>query len=74
MAKFENLVELFERSVKLYASRELFGTKKGGDWVWSTYAELGREVDRFRGGLASLGIKRGDNVAIEVHPAPSSLP
>ncbi len=64
MAKFENLVELFERSVKLYGSRELFGTKKGGDWVWTTYAELGRDVDRFRGGLASLGIKRGDNVAI----------
>jgi len=64
MAKFENLVELFERSVKLYASRDLFGTKKNDQWVWSTYADLGRQVDRFRGGLASLGVKRGDRVAI----------
>src|SRR5262245_40453057 len=64
MAKFENLVELFERSVKLYGPRELFGTKKGDTWVWTTYAEVGKAVDQLRGGLASLGIQRGDRVAI----------
>lgn len=64
MATFENLVELFERSIKLYGSRELFGVKQGGEWRWMTYAEVGKLVDRFRGGLASLGIKRGDRVAI----------
>jgi long-chain acyl-CoA synthetase len=32
--------------------------------VWTTYAQFGKQVDDFRGGLASLGIKRGDNVAI----------
>jgi len=63
-AKFETLVDLFERSVRLYAGRELFGTKKNGTWTWITYAEMGKLVDDFRGGLASLGIKRGDNVAI----------
>ncbi len=62
--KFENLVEMFERSVKAYAPRELFGTKKNGQWVWTTYAEVGRLVDDFRGGLASLGIQRGDRVCI----------
>ena len=62
--KFENLVELFERSVKLYGPRELFGTKQGSGWSWTTYAEVGKRVDEFRGGLASLGIKRGDNVCI----------
>jgi long-chain acyl-CoA synthetase len=62
--KFQNLVEMVERSVKLYGQRELFGTKKGGQWVWTTYAQFGKQVDDFRGGLASLGIKRGDNVAI----------
>jgi long-chain acyl-CoA synthetase len=63
-AKFKNLVEMFDRSIKLYGPRELFGTRKGGSWVWTTYAEFGELVDAFRGGLASLGIKRGDHVAI----------
>jgi long-chain acyl-CoA synthetase len=62
--KFENLVELFERSVKLYGPRELFGTKKGSEWKWTSYEQMGKLVDDFRGGLASLGIKRGDNVCI----------
>jgi long-chain acyl-CoA synthetase len=62
--KFENLVEMFERSIKLYGPRDLFGTKKGGQWTWTTYAEVGAMVEKFRGGLASLGIKRGDCVAI----------
>jgi long-chain acyl-CoA synthetase len=62
--KFENLVELFERSVAMYGARELFGTKTDGAWKWITYAEVGKMVDNFRGGLASLGIKRGDNVSI----------
>jgi len=62
--KFETLVDLFERSVRLYGSRDLFGLKKDGVWTWTTYGEVGKLVDDFRGGLASLGIKRGDNVAI----------
>src|SRR4051812_16258285 len=61
---FENLVEMFERSVEAYGPREIFGTKTNGQWVWTTYAELGKLVDAFRGGLASLGVKRGDNVCI----------
>ena len=64
MAKFENLVELFERSVKLYGERELFGIKQDGHWRWMSYAEVGALVEKFRGGLASLGIQRGDRVAI----------
>ena len=62
--KFENLVDMFERSVKAYGPRELFGTKKGGEWKWTTYAEMGKFVDDFRGGLASLGIKSGDRVCL----------
>lgn len=62
--KFENLVDMFERSVKAYGPRELFGTKKNGRWLWTTYAEMGKLVDAFRGGLASIGIKRGDRVCL----------
>jgi long-chain acyl-CoA synthetase len=62
--KYENLVEMFERSVRAYGPRELFGTKKNGHWVWTTYAELGKLVTDLRGGLASLGITRGDRLCI----------
>jgi long-chain acyl-CoA synthetase len=62
--KFENLVEMFESSVKQYGPRDLLGTKKDGHWTWTTYTELGTMVDDFRGGLAALGVKRGDCVCI----------
>jgi long-chain acyl-CoA synthetase len=61
---YENLVDMFERSVKAYGPRELFGTKKNGTWGWTTYAETGKLVDELRGGLASLGIKNGDHVCL----------
>jgi len=62
--QFRNLVELFERSCGLYAARPLFGTKRGGAWKWITYGEVHALVDRFRAGLAMLGVGRGDRVAI----------
>src|SRR5262245_25073704 len=62
--KFSNLVEMFERSVKEYGPRELFGTKANGQWGWTTYSEMGRFVDDLRGGLAALGLKRGQNICI----------
>ena len=62
--KFSNLVEMFERSVEQFGPRELFGTKTDGQWVWTTYREMGKLVDDLRGGLAALGIKRGENVCI----------
>ena len=42
-----------------YPHSELFGTKKNGRWQWTTYREFGRDVEKFRGGLASLGVTRG---------------
>jgi long-chain acyl-CoA synthetase len=62
--KFESLVDIFEKSVQSFPNRELFGTKKGGSWSWMTYAEFGKEVDRLRGALASLGVGKGDVVAV----------
>ncbi|WP_437827170.1 AMP-dependent synthetase/ligase [Sorangium sp. So ce1153] len=64
MAKMENLVELLDRSLRLHGPQPMFGTKKDGRWGWITYAEFGQLVARFRGGLASLGVQRGDRVAI----------
>jgi len=44
--------------------RNLFGPKVDGVWKWVTYAEVGKRVDDFRGGLAQQGIVKGDAVAI----------
>ena len=62
--KFESLVELCEQSCRSYADRQLFGVKEGSGWTWITYARFHELVDAFRGGLAGLGIGRGDKVAI----------
>ncbi|MBK6518452.1 MAG: long-chain fatty acid--CoA ligase [Polyangiaceae bacterium] len=62
--KFKNLVDMFDQSAKKYASQQLFGTKRGGEWRWSTFAQVAKQVADLRGGLAALGIKAGDNVAV----------
>src|SRR5580704_15655100 len=61
--RFRTLVDILEHSVAAYRERDLFGTKKADRWVWTTYGEFGSLVERFRGGLASLGVQRGDCVA-----------
>jgi long-chain acyl-CoA synthetase len=63
-AIFSNLVELYERSCAEHGERPVFGTKLGGEWVWTTYRELGDLIAEFRGGLAALGVGTGDRVAI----------
>jgi long-chain acyl-CoA synthetase len=62
--RYKTLVDIFDHSLDAHGARELFGTKKAGRWTWTTYGEFGALVDRFRGGLASLGVTRGDRVAI----------
>ncbi|MCS6899217.1 MAG: long-chain fatty acid--CoA ligase [Myxococcales bacterium] len=62
--KFTSLVDLFEKSCQTYGSRDLFGTKRDGAWQWVSYAEVKRQVDAARGGLAALGVGKGDKVCI----------
>lgn len=61
---YESLVELFEVSCRKFSQRELFGTKIQGGWHWINYAQFKQRVDDFRGGLAALGINKGDRVAV----------
>src|SRR5215472_12684451 len=62
--RHRTLVEVCDASVAAYGSRALFGTKRGGDWIWTTYAEFGSLVARFRRGLESIGVSPGERVAI----------
>ncbi len=59
------LVEMLTSSVEEYPENPLFGQRGiDGEWHWITYAEFGEEIDKARGGLSSLGITKGDRVAI----------
>ena len=61
----DNLVDLFEKSVKKHGSNKLFGTKnKAGEYQWVTYEEVSKRVDDLRAGLAAEGIGKGDAVGL----------
>lgn len=64
MAKYETLVDIYHDAIKTFPDHPLFGTKRGGQWHWTTYLEFGKTTDAFRAGLAALGVERGDRVAI----------
>ncbi len=62
--RFKTLCDIYERSVREFADRPLFGTKEHGRWSWMSYREFARHTDEMRGGLASLGVVEGDTVAV----------
>jgi long-chain acyl-CoA synthetase len=62
--RYPNIVELLTRSVERFPQRPLFGTRKPHGWHFTTYAEFGALVAAARSGLASLGIRPGDKVAV----------
>jgi long-chain acyl-CoA synthetase len=62
--RYTNLVELFRTATQKYANKPLFGTRKPSGWHWTSYAEFARMVDGARAALASMGVERGDRVAI----------
>lgn len=65
LTKPDNLAELFDNSVKMFPDRPCLGTKnKLGEYEWVTYGEMGRRIDNLRGGLAGIGVKRGDAVGV----------
>ncbi len=61
---FKNLVDMANRSVAQFADRRRFASKVDGQWKWLTYGEFGTQIDAFRGGLAQLGVGKGDAVAV----------
>jgi len=62
----ENLVDLFERAVGKFRDSNLFGTKNeaGDGYDWITYGQVAERVDHLRGGLAGIGVGKGDGVGI----------
>lgn len=62
--RFTSLVDMQEKCCAQFAQNDLFGTKTAGKYEWMKYAEFGRLVNDFRGGLAGLGASRGQKVAM----------
>ena len=62
--RFNNLPEILEHARATYPKREFLGTKRDGVWTWISYEEFGTAVDHCRGGLAGMGIGKGDRVAV----------
>jgi long-chain acyl-CoA synthetase len=61
---FQNLNELFERSVRLFGARPVLGTKSESGFDWITFDELAARVGHARSGLSTLGVKQGDRIAL----------
>lgn len=62
--RFENLVEMQQHACRQYRARELYGTRTDAGFTWTRYGEFAAQVDALRGGLATLGVGRGDTVAV----------
>lgn len=64
--KPDNLVSILQESIVVNSQRPWLGTKNNatGEYEWITYGEMGRRIDNTRAGLASIGIGKGDTVAV----------
>ncbi|MCP4129987.1 MAG: AMP-binding protein [bacterium] len=63
-----NLVDLFEGSVKKWGDRNAIGTKnrETREFEWITYKDLSVRIDNLRAALKKKGLKKNDTVGIIV--------
>ncbi|MCP4346142.1 MAG: AMP-binding protein, partial [Desulfobacterales bacterium] len=64
--KPDNLVEMFEKTAAEFGSNPWMGTKNkaGNGYDWVTYDQTAQRIADLRGGLAHLGIQKGNAVGI----------
>lgn len=62
--RYDSLVDLFTKTIAQFSDRDFLAEKKHGTYSWITYKQFGTMVDEARGGLAALGVGKGDRVAI----------
>ncbi|MDJ0684342.1 MAG: AMP-binding protein [Alphaproteobacteria bacterium] len=64
IAVHDTFPKLLRHNASVRADRAAMREKNLGIWRTSSWAEVKREVDRYAAGMAELGLKRGDRVAI----------
>lgn len=62
--KFRTLVDIGNHAVATYPDRDALAARQDGDFRWIKYRDFGVRVDETRGGLAELGLKKGDRIAV----------
>ena len=60
----KTIIDLFESSVAAYGAKTFLLEKRHGSFQPTTYAETREQALEVGAGLASLGIRPGDKVAI----------
>ena len=58
------ITTFFEESVQKFADNIYLWEKRNGEYVGETYKEVKERVYQFSAGLISLGIKKGDRIAL----------
>jgi len=61
---YKTIAEMFIQCVEQFADNPAFFDKIDGEWQKKTYREAGDIVENLASGLASLGIQKGDKIAI----------
>jgi long-chain acyl-CoA synthetase len=62
--RYTTLIELFEASVRQYPNNTLLLEKQGSAYRATTYTQTLEAVSTFAAGLMSLGIEKGDRIAL----------
>jgi long-chain acyl-CoA synthetase len=60
----KTIIQLFEENVEKYPNNTLLLEKKTDKYIGTTYKEAKRNIEIYAAGLLSLGIKKGDRVAL----------
>jgi long-chain acyl-CoA synthetase len=61
---YKTIAEMFIQCVEQFADNPAFFDKIDGEWQKKTYKEAGDIVENLASGLASLGVQKGDKIAI----------
>ena len=64
MAELDTFPKLLVDRAARFAERQAMREKEYGIWQSWTWAEVAREVEALAGGLAAMGFRRGDKLAI----------
>ncbi len=58
------IIDLFEKSAAEYGNNTLMLEKRGGEYRSASYNEIKEAVCEFAAGLMSMGVKKGDRIAL----------